>query len=427
MEVFMRIIAKGWPAKTQISVILKEGSNTGVGLTGDVQIFARRGDNPRTDQALGLNNQPLVVRVNNGRWTSPEWDYDYWAKKGLDRLVARFTDPQGRQHEFFWSAKKDDRPAVPTSISKVKSTSVVDDAEPSHMVYTLVWTILDQFGKPVAGTVTLIHSGVDVGVQSQRNRLGVCIHTITVEGYDKELLVGLVPPTGEPEMLKLHGPKKPPAPPSPAKLSDLVARHRKHPTEPAKRIYTVYWTVLASNGDPVGNIAVNRMYDGMLNAIMTDGSGCCWETVEVEGYGTEQVYEVFIPGVNTPDAHRSETLSGPPKPNVSPVVPVDKLEISAASYPSSNGLFAMTAITLANDVKVKGRFMVSATEFLQVYDESCNPVGSPGLCVSLETGTDGVKNFYLGFAATQATVTCCVTGGERKISLLSKAVLRRQR
>jgi hypothetical protein len=226
MATWMRITTKkdGWPAKTRILILLREDSYNGTPLSGDVTIVIRRDNNPSTTTKLGLSDTDLVVHVSNGRWESPEWDYAYWAGKGFNTLVALY---QGQ--EWFWSSialsKKESKPE-PTSINKIHYTCVVDRADASNMDYALTWTILDQKGKPIAGQVTVIFDGATETRDSEPGRPGVCFDKVVVSGYETEMFYTVLPPTGEPQMIKLVGPKKT----APKNVADnLVSSHSGFP------------------------------------------------------------------------------------------------------------------------------------------------------------------------------------------------------
>ena len=202
-----------WPNRVRMSVYMNEGTRTGQVLSGDVKIVARKGSNPRVNQALGMNGTDLIVHVQNGRWYNPQpWDYRYWANKGFDSLAAIYTDPDGKYHEWVWNSdpakNREATQPVPTSISKIHHTCVVDDRNPKLMRYALTWTILDQFGKPIDGSVTSVFDGATNDVHSKLDRKGVCFDTAQVEGYGKEMFYTILPPTGEPQILKLVGPTK---------------------------------------------------------------------------------------------------------------------------------------------------------------------------------------------------------------------------
>lgn len=120
MTLWMRIFVVGWPSKTRIRIFLREGSKDGKGLTGDVVIVARKGDNVATTQQLGLPaGTSLIANVVNGRWESPEWDYNYWADQGFNRLVA-----QHNSQESYWSSEK---PAVPVVAKPIAPPAPVPD------------------------------------------------------------------------------------------------------------------------------------------------------------------------------------------------------------------------------------------------------------------------------------------------------------
>jgi hypothetical protein len=244
------IVRKGtWPRRTKILVFLNQDSVNGPKLSGDVKIVARKNNDRTSSQKLGMGGQDLIVKVINGRWENPQgWDYKYWADKGFDALAAQYKDPDGQDHEWFWSANPvqntQQTRRVPTSISKIHYTSLVDETNPELMRYAASWTILDQCGEPIAGAVTSIFDGATNDVESKPDRPGVCHDVALVEGYDREMRYAILPPTGEPQVLIFRGPAKP----EPWKLTAQVLFTKP---ESGKYVHTVGLLVRKDKGKEV--------------------------------------------------------------------------------------------------------------------------------------------------------------------------------
>ena len=120
--------------------------------------------------------------------------------------------------------------AEATSVSKIQSSNAVEPRNPEHMRYALSWTILDQFGKPIDSAVTRLLDGKQKLIDSDDNRKGVCIDSVVVKGYGKEVLYSVIPPIGEPQILTLRGPAKP-ADATPKTWTITVRLARRHPVE----------------------------------------------------------------------------------------------------------------------------------------------------------------------------------------------------
>ncbi len=211
MAVWGKITVTGWPHRVRIGVKLREGSESGTPLAGDVVIRIRKQGEPGSTRKLGLHDDDLVANVVDGEWQSgEEWDYSFWSRQGFNTLVANF---QGQR--AYWNSdhkeigrKKDSSVPMPTSISKIQFTGAVDNHNPEIIGYAITWTILDQDRKPIAGKVTVVFDGTTETRDSEPTRPGVCFDKVIVSGYGKEMFYSVLPPVGEPQIIKLSGPTK---------------------------------------------------------------------------------------------------------------------------------------------------------------------------------------------------------------------------
>ena len=383
-DVHMYIRARYWPERTRIRVSLREGSKDGKPISGRVVIVARKGDDTNSDQPLGYPSGDLVVTVANGEWESPApgWNYDRWAKEGHTRLVARL---EGGDMEWIWDSKaprETRKPSVPTFITKIQQIRTVDAADDAKVHFAHYWTTLDQYRERIAGSVIVVFDGSKKVVESDPDRLGVCLDTVTVEGFtakgtqiEKSYVV--LPPTGEPQSLTLKGAEPKPAR-TMAALSEINFAKRPHPTNPEIMVYDLSWSVTGNDNKPFAKPLVNRLLHD-LRQVQGDLEGCCTEyDVEVTGYEAQVTYTVMIPGSTDPNARKEVVLAGPKTPEPkTPEPPITMMVNIEGDVITTNKFRAVLPLITATQDSNEGK----SSQF-----EFCVLEGAPVLLFDETTG-----------------------------------------
>lgn len=404
MHIFGRITVRdgSWPSRCKIHVLLREESYNGKAISADVRIVARKNNNPATEQKLGLNNTDLTVRVENGRWASPEWDYKYWADQGFNTLVFIYND-----QEWFWSSvplPKKEKKVTPTSISPIQYVTKQDPGDPEVLHYQLFWSIFDQTGAPIDGKVSVLFAGENTEIQSDQNLKGRCFDAVSIIGFGATEDYLVFPPAGDPKILKLTGPKKPaqPSVPTPVKLTEPIVVGSVDPNQPDTMIYSISAYALDEQGKVCPDVDVVTASNGAITTLASQATlgGMIVDKVEVKGFGNKLEYILSLPGVPTEHGSKKLLLNGPPeKP-----APVRKdpelqvvLEVKIPRAPNANNSFTVIITSKAGD-KPKGnvKFTLSCIHMLVVTSPDGSMLGQ-GNSVDLVTDQNGSLTFTFDF------------------------------
>lgn len=316
MATWGELSVTGWPGRVRLAVKLRNGEG-GPPVSGEVEIRIRKRADRNSTRKLGLNDTELIVQVNNtGEWDSGStpWDWRYWANQGFTTLVAHCGGGIFTYH-LDRPVVTQDRTLRATSISGIRILDKKKDpTNPEKMDYVLVWTILDQFGKPIAGAVTRTFDDDIEQVASLSRTVGMCLAKASVEGYGVEKIYAVFPPTGDPVTYTLRGPEKPPPEPTLHTLSDITVSDQPHPTDADKRVYDLYFTGFGTDGKTFSKPNVLRTCSGIpVTYVQGTDEGLVSERIEVTGFGAEYTYTATIPESNHANARRSVVLKGPEK------------------------------------------------------------------------------------------------------------------
>lgn len=312
---------------------------------------------------------------------------------------------------------------VATSVSEIRFTKAVDHTNATTMRYVLTWTILDQSGRPIAGTVTRLFDGDQHPVGSEENRLGVCVDAVAVVGFGREIFYTVIPTTGEPRIITLKGPEMPaptlPTPPAP----QLHSLDLKSDAGTAAAGTMRYRVLMLAKGRvpnttidvPMPGITGHWVCSTESGDVTTSPDGSVWFEVTLSQPAPARL--TMISGTVSAQID----LEGPARPAPTPPAVPATLELILPRCANIDGSFLVTAITKrGNNPQAGINFLLSSVEALTVTGLDHVVLGQ-GHSFELSTGTEGRLTFLLTFRNPVKTqVTFSLPNGVSQSKLLVK-------